>query len=178
MQTFTHLGSGRDITVVALHLKSKRCNDPQGENADLDDGQGCWNAARTEAAQFLADRFAADPCAGIEAENILMLGDFNAYSMEDPISALTDAGFVNLMASAAPHHSFVFQGQSGALDHGIASPGLAAVANASVWHINADEAPWRDYNVEFKTPEIDALLYRPDAWRSSDHDPLIIDLRF
>ena len=177
-QTFTHLASNRDITVVALHLKSKRCNDPQGENADLGDGQSCWNAARTEAARFLAERFNLDPCAGTESDNILMLGDYNAHSREDPLSALSEAGYVNVMGEDALHHSFVFQGQSGALDHGFASPGLAALATASVWHINADEASWLDYNTEFKTPEIDALLYRPNAYRSSDHDPLIIDLRF
>ena len=178
IQSFVHLATGRVLTVVALHLKSKRCNGPQGKNVDLGDGQSCWNAARVEATRFLADWLTRNPAADIEQDNILILGDFNAHSREDPLTALIESGFVRIVPAASGHHSFVFQGQTGALDHGFASPGLAAIASASVWHINADEAPWLDYNLENKSVEDDALLYRPDPYRSSDHDPLIIDLAF
>ncbi|MFX6555974.1 hypothetical protein ABTG71_20195, partial [Acinetobacter baumannii] len=33
-----------------------------------------------------------------------------------------------------------------------------------------------DYNEEYKTDEQKALFYGEDAYRSSDHDPVIVDL--
>jgi predicted extracellular nuclease len=176
IQTFDHQASGRSLTVVALHLKSKRCNNPSGADVNRGDGQGCWNHARTEATRFLANWLIHEPPAGVDPDSILLLGDFNAHTLEDPLRVLTESGLVNLMGDSKPHHSFVFAGQSGSLDHGFASQSLASLARTSVWHINADEAIWLDYNLESRTPELDARLYRPDAYRSSDHDPLIIDL--
>ena len=69
-----------------------------------------------------------------------------------------------------------FDGQLGSLDYAFASPGLrAAVTGATVWHINADEPDILDYDTTFKRPAQDAL-YVPNAYRSSDHDPLIVGL--
>lgn len=48
------------------------------------------------------------------------------------------------------------------------------------WHINADETLLGDYNREFKAPATNggglcpADPYRPDAYRSSDHDPVVV----
>ena len=52
------------------------------------------------------------------------------------------------------------------------------------WHINADEIPLFDYNDDARTAdeaafeeESDVLpLYAPDAFRTSDHDPILIGL--
>ena len=66
----------------------------------------------------------------------------------------------------------------GYLDHGLAgvNPSLAdEVTGVTVWHINADEPDLIDYDMSFKLPAQDAL-YAPDAYRSSDHDPVIIGL--
>jgi hypothetical protein len=49
------------------------------------------------------------------------------------------------------------------------------VAGTSVWHINADEPDILDYDMTFKQDAQDAL-YEPDAYRSSDHDPVIVGL--
>ena len=61
------------------------------------------------------------------------------------------------------------------LDHALASPGLAAqVSDVIEWHINADEAPLYDYNLDFGR---DPALFDADApWRAADHDPLLIGL--
>ncbi len=79
-------------------------------------------------------------------------------------------------------YSFVFQGQSGYLDHALANPVLAPlVTGLTEWHINADEPVALDYNVEW-TPTImksvsqQAALYAPDPFRSADHDPLLVGL--
>ena len=47
---------------------------------------------------------------------------------------------------------------------------------AFAWHINADEPTALDYNEEYKTEEQIAAFYADDAYRSSDHDPVIVDL--
>jgi hypothetical protein len=49
------------------------------------------------------------------------------------------------------------------------------VVGVTIWHINADEPDLIDYNMDFKADAQD-LLYAPDAYRSSDHDPVIISL--
>jgi hypothetical protein len=51
---------------------------------------------------------------------------------------------------------------------------VSQVSGASEWHINADEPPVLDYNLEFGR---DAALFDPSSpFRTSDHDPLIIGL--
>jgi len=47
--------------------------------------------------------------------------------------------------------------------------------DVNFWHINADEPDLIDYDMSFKLPAQDAL-YASDAYRSSDHDPVIITL--
>jgi hypothetical protein len=72
-------------------------------------------------------------------------------------------------------YSYVFQWQSGYLDHGLASAVLAPrVTGVAEWHINADEPIALDYNVEFKTANQVNTFYAPDAFRSSDHDPVVV----
>ena len=73
-------------------------------------------------------------------------------------------------------YSYVFDGQTGYLDYALASAGLLNdVTGVTEWHINADEADLIDYDTSFKGPNQDAI-YAPDAYRSSDHDPVIIGL--
>jgi hypothetical protein len=68
-------------------------------------------------------------------------------------------------------------GESGYLDHALASASLAAQAiGANAWHANADEPVVLDYNVEFKTSNQVNTFYAPDAYRSSDHDPVFVGL--
>ena len=50
------------------------------------------------------------------------------------------------------------------------------VSGAAPLHINADEPSVLDYNTEFKTANLQATLYAPDAFRAADHDPLVIGL--
>ncbi len=103
----------------------------------------------------------------------------NAYAQEDPITVFRDAGYVDTIDEflGGEGYSFVFQGQSGYLDHALASPSLAAqVAGVTEWHINADEPIALDYNVEFKSPGQVVSFYSDDAYRSSDHDPVLVGL--
>ena len=87
-------------------------------------------------------------------------------------------GYVDLVNSflGEDAYGYVFDGQIGYLDHALASSALNDdVTGATIWHINADEPDLIDYDTSFKRPNQDAI-YAPDAYRSSDHDPVIVGL--
>jgi predicted extracellular nuclease len=183
-QTFEDVATGARITVAVNHLKSKGSACPG--DPDAGDGQGNCNGTRELAAQALVDWLASDPT-GSGDRDYLILGDLNSYAQEDPIDAIRagaddEAGtaddYTNLIAKYQGTHaySFVFDGQAGYLDHALASPTLVGqVTGATEWHINADEPDLLDYDTTFKPPEQDAI-YEPNAYRSSDHDPVIVGL--
>ncbi len=188
-QTF-RLASGATFTLVVSHFKSKgRCPaladlDATG-NTDSGDGQGCWNRLRTQQAQRLL-AFVAERLAATHSHDALLIGDFNAYGQEDPIALLAGGGFSDQALRFSPFaYSFVFNGTAGRLDHALANPSLATkVTGALHWHINADEPAVLDYNTEFKAPAggcgpgaCPPDPTRLDAYRSSDHDPLVLGLR-
>ena len=50
------------------------------------------------------------------------------------------------------------------------------MTGVSEWHINSDEADVLDYDTTFKPPAQEAL-YEPKAYRTSDHDPIVVGLR-
>ena len=169
---------GAVFTFAVAHFKSKGsdCNDL--EDRDLNDGQGNCNGTRTEAAKAIADWLRADPT-GSGTGNFLLMGDLNAYAKEEPIAALENAGFVNLIERfiGVDAYTYVFQGEAGYLDHALASAALAPqVMAVQAYQINADEPRVLDYNEEFKTTEQVNEWYSPGPWRSSDHDPLIVQI--
>ena len=155
-------GDGPAFVVVANHFKSKGCAEATGADADQQDGQGCWNALRVQSAQRLDAWLKTDPT-GHGAALTLLVGDLNAYAMEDPIRALLAAGWADAFAVAKVKqpYSYVYNGQAGRLDHALLSPALAQrLRGAAEWHSNADEP--------------DAADDKPTPWRSSDHDPMLL----
>ncbi|HEX6128550.1 MAG TPA: ExeM/NucH family extracellular endonuclease, partial [Candidatus Limnocylindria bacterium] len=184
-QTFEETATGATLTVVVNHLKSKGSSCGAGDD-DTTTGQGNCNLTRTLAAQAMADWLATDPT-GSGDRDVLIIGDLNSYAMEDPIVALEDAGYTNLVAEfgGPGAYSYVFDAQLGYLDHALANPTIhPQVTGVAEWHINADEVPLFDYNDDVRTTgesffeeESDALpLYEPDEFRTSDHDPVIVGL--
>jgi predicted extracellular nuclease len=170
-QTFA-AANGERFSVVVNHFKSKSCGDAAGAEADQGDGQGCWNPLRIQQAGAL-NAFVQQLAANGGTADVLVIGDLNAYAKEDPVNALTAAGMVNLAAGIDLAYSYTFDGESGALDHALATPVLAAkTTGISHWHINTDEPFVIDYNTEFKPQD----LYAPHAYRSSDHDPVVVGL--
>jgi predicted extracellular nuclease len=178
VQTFDVIKTGARFTVAVNHFKSKGgCDRAEGGDRDLGDGQGCWNATRVAAARMLADWLASDPT-GSGDPDVLIVGDLNAYSLEDPLRLLRESGYAaSAHVDQQPHYSFVYDGLSGSLDHALASTTLAnQVRGSAHWHINADELPEFDYNRENRPRALDARMFRSDPFRSSDHDPLIVGL--
>lgn len=171
---------GRGVITVAInHLKSKGsdCNDLN--DPDTGDGQGNCNITRTQAAQALTNWLSRKPT-NVNDGDYLIIGDLNSYAKENPITTITNAGYVDLINKfgGAEAYSYVFDGQAGYLDHGLATTSLSAqVLEAADWHINADEAISLDYNTEFKSTSQINNFYANNAYRSSDHDPLVISLK-
>lgn len=177
-QSFSLLADDARLSVAVNHLKSKGSACDDLADPDTGDGQGNCNLTRTQAAQALVDWLASDPVHSGD-EDVLIIGDLNAYAMEDPISAIKDAGYHDMIAEliGSEAYSYVFYGQAGYLDHALANAPLAAqVAAVYEWHINADEPRVLDYNTEYKTADQIINLYNSEPYRASDHDPVIIDL--
>lgn len=175
-QTFRKRQGGERFTVAVNHLKSKGSSCGAAD-PDTGDGQGNCNLTRALAAQALVDWLAKDPTRSKDPD-VLIIGDLNAYAQEDPIDLIRAAGYVDLVARHAGKgsgYSYVFSGQSGYLDHALASPSMARQMRGAVeWHINADEPRVLDYNLEFKSERQRSLLYSAEPYRASDHDPLVI----
>ncbi len=185
-QVFRDNATGDEFVVAVNHLKSKGsdCNDLG--DPDTGDGQGNCNLTRKAAAEALVD-WLANPTYFPDVENVLIIGDLNSYDKEDPIDAIklgaddaadTADDYLDMILEIRGEYAYgyVYDGQTGYLDHALANPAMAeAVVDVNFWHINADEPDLIDYDMSFKLPAQD-LLYAPDAYRSSDHDPVIITL--
>lgn len=144
-------------------------------NFDLGDGQAFWNGVRADAAGELVD-WLENTYNGGGVSDYVLLGDMNAYAQEDPVQLLRDQGLVDLIDQFIGQdqaYSYVFDGQRGTLDQGLASTGLADnVTGATEWHVNADEPDLLGYNSAFNDPG----FYNPGPYAASDHDPLILGL--
>ena len=183
LQTFVLDAKSKSrVTVAVNHLKSKgsSCADQvvDGQSdVDKGDGQGNCNLTRVQAVRDLMAWYATRPQPGPN-DGMLLLGDMNSYAKEDPIRAFESAGFNNLLARwSRDAYSYVFNGESGNLDHALADKALSSmVLAAGEWHINADEPTALEYSSEFKSAEQQQKYYAADAYRSSDHDPLYVDV--
>jgi 5'-nucleotidase len=163
------------FAVILNHFKSKGDSSvpATGDNANNPD-TGAFNGDRvrqaTRLAQF-AEAFAAER--GIEA--VFLAGDFNSYTMEDPISVLRGAGYTPVESDTEGEESYSFSGLSGSLDHVLANEAaLEMVTGADIWEINANEAvafQYSRYNYNV-TQFFDA----DDPFAASDHNPEVIGL--
>ncbi|WP_428423362.1 ExeM/NucH family extracellular endonuclease [Methylibium sp.] len=171
-QTFA-AANGQKFSVVVNHMKSKSCSGASGADADQNDGQGCYNDRRKQQAQRLLSFIGTVQQAAGDSD-VIVIGDLNAYGQEDPIDLLTAGGLVNQVSRFdADDYSYVFDGEAGYIDHGLATTSMSAqVAGVVHWHINADEPSVIDYNTEFKPQD----LYSATPYRASDHDPVLLGL--
>jgi predicted extracellular nuclease len=181
-QAFEH-SNGEVFAVSVFHLRSKNCgSSASGANLDQGDGQGCWNALRTESVQSWLNWIETDPTTTGSRRHLVM-GDFNAYGLEDPLRALMDVGYINQAMRFNDDdpavYSYIFQGQSGSLDHVFASPAMnEQVLDAVSWTINADEIPAFAYPETLPNSSLakPADFFAEDPFRASDHDPLILSV--
>ena len=170
-QAFEYDGSA--FTVVVNHFKSKSTSGATGPDLDQDDGQAGHNARRVLQAEAVLDWI---PYLQAETsdDDVLVIGDLNAYLEEDPVRTLEE-GLRNILKKADNKaYSYVFMDfrsapfiGRGTLDHALATTSLSKqVTDVDVWHINADEPRFLDW--------YDPTTYAPGPYRSSDHDPVLI----
>ncbi|WP_104081645.1 ExeM/NucH family extracellular endonuclease [Cryobacterium sp. Y11] len=170
-QAFQLVGdTGSTFLAIVNHFKSKGSG--TGVDADMNDGQGASNASRVNQATALVD-FANGLKSSTGIDRVFLTGDFNAYDQEDPIKVITDAGFINQEAKSG-EYTYAFGGMVGSLDHVFASPEADATVNdVDVWNINSVESVALEYS-RYNNNVTD--FYVADAYRSSDHDPVVLGL--
>ncbi len=157
--------SHRPFLVVVNHLKSK------GSGVDDGTGQGNANPDRVAQAHDLVD-FVAQVQEDTEVEQVFLTGDFNAYTQEDPMQVLYDAGYTDIGSAMTDESTYLFDGLVGSLDHVLANPkALRRVTGADVWNINSVEPVALEYS-RYHYNATD--FYEVSPYRSSDHDPLVV----
>jgi predicted extracellular nuclease len=171
--------NGGKFSLVVNHLKSKASSGcpSSGADADKKDGQGCYNGLRLRQATRLATYFVPQVVATSGDPDVIIVGDLNAHAFEDPIALLTSNGLVNeierFVRPRTQPYSYSFDAEAGYLDHALATAALdGQVVDVTEWHNNADEPIAIDYNLG-DTP-VD--YYTNDAFRASDHDPVVVSL--
>ncbi len=167
MQGFRDKRSGESFIFSLNHFKAKS-GSGYGDNADKDDGQGTYNGTRIKEAQSVLSQYAVNK-AYYDDEDILIMGDLNAYGKEDPIITLIEGGMTDLHRyfHADSAYSYVFRGQAGYLDHALANKTmLTQITGVQTYHINSDESDSYTYD---KSSDL-------TMFRSSDHDPVLVGL--
>ncbi len=180
--SFTELSSNETFTMAVNHFKSKGSVFDEA-NVDAGDGAGNNNLMRLKASTALDAWLNTDPTNSGD-DDFLVVGDLNAYAKEDPVTYLEDQGYTDLarLFEGDGAYSYVFDGQTGTLDYAMSNNSLTSqVTGATEWHVNADEPNVFDYNLDFGrdpslfTENADTNV-ADNAFRNSDHDPVIIGL--
>jgi len=179
LQTFSV--NNKTFSLAVNHFKSKGrpCH-----TSEVDNLQGQCNLQRLQAslalAEFIREKVPRD-------RPVLIVGDLNSYSQEEPLLALYKAGYHNLNNSVlfspnkGPSFSYSYQGYLSNLDHALANSAmLAKVRSFDSWHINSIEDSLLGYQTEANGQAYRSIDHysAPDAYRSSDHDPLVIGIKF
>lgn len=183
VQTFKSKTAGKPFSVIVNHFKSKGgASRADTANKNKGDGQGAYNATRRSQSMAICN-YIDRRKQGDKAPRILVIGDLNAYGQEDPIDVMRAKGLVDLRerfeeerssGNEGEHYSYIYMGQSGSMDHAMATDTMATdVTGIATWHINADEPRFLDYNQEYNPKP----LFESDPFRSSDHDPVLIGIR-
>jgi len=155
--------------VSVNHFKSK------GSGVDDGTGQGNANPDRVAQADALVD-YVDQLSTEAGTDKVFLMGDFNAYSMEDPVQVIEDAGYTDVNGELnGGEATYNFDGMDGSLDHVFASESaLAWVTGVDVWQINAQEQVGFEYS-RFNNNK--TQLYQGDnVFRASDHNPEIVGL--
>ncbi len=171
-QVFRPGDGGDSFLFVVNHFKSKGSAGPWPGDADAGDGQGSSNESRVRQATALRDW--VTEIRG-DVASVALAGDFNSYGQEDPLHVLYDAGYTDVEQHFdVETQSYSFSGLSGSLDHVLLNDAaLSRATGADVWNINSGESVALEYS-RFRSHGTE--FYAPDAYRSSDHDPVLVGM--
>lgn len=169
LQAFKQLSNNECFIFSINHFKAKSGGgSATGDDVDKGDGQGAFNGTRVREAQSVLSSYESNR-AYYNDSDLLIMGDLNAYAMEDPITTLTRGGMIDLHRHfhADSSYSYSYRGEVGYLDHALCnSTMLPQVTGMVGYHINSDELD--DYTYDKSN---DVTMYR-----CSDHDPILVGL--
>lgn len=162
---FELIANGERLVINMNHFLSKSSTGT-GDNADSGDGQGSNNGTRVrEATATLSFLNLLESTFG--DKDILVTGDLNCYSMEDPMRILLEGGLINHLKQYAPDgYSYSYKCEVGYIDHSLSTHALSTqITGAAPWHVNADEPAFIGYKSEESNPK--------EPFRFSDHEPIL-----
>ena len=154
---FEEKKSGERLIVSVNHFKSKR----PGRN------QYDTNARRMQNADSLLAMLPRLK-ETFGDEDILLLGDYNCYTQEQPIQTIVRAGYQELLPMGGEgDYSYSFRSEVGYLDRCFGSPSMARqVVEVRPWHVNCD---WYYSHGAYKMKD-------KSEHRYADHEPIIVDV--
>lgn len=152
---FEEVSSGEKFVLNINHLRSKR-----GTGAESNEKR----MANVDSLLVMLDKIEQEQLFG--DSDVLLVGDYNAYTQEEPIQTLVRAGYADMvMRDASMGYSYVYHSEAGYLDRVFASESMAEqVKQVAVYHLNADYF----YSRGFKRGLDDTMF------RYADHDPILI----
>ena len=155
---FEEIKSGERFVLNINHLRSKR------GTGDESNGRRMVNV---DSLLVMLDKIEKEQLFG--DKDILLVGDYNCYSQEQPIQTLVQAGYEDvLMQYDSTGYSYVYHSEAGYLDRAFASPTMAAQVKAvHPYHLNADYFYSRGYK-----RRLDKTMFR-----YADHDPILISIQ-
>lgn len=129
--------NGETVFAVVNHFSSKSGSDPlfgsiQPPNEAASDAREAQGQVVND---FVDDILAIEPDA-----KVVVLGDHNDFEFSQPLANLTGDALTNL-ADNVPEgdlYSFIFEGNSQAIDHVLVSDSLLPSADVDYVHVNAD----------------------------------------
>ena len=168
-------GKGDKFLFVVNHFKSKGSPGPFPGDADSGDGQGSSVTSRILQAQALRD-WVPTAVAETSTKAVVMAGDYNSYTQEDPLDVLYKAGYTDVGSTFDQgSYSYSFSGTSGSLDHVLVNAAALKMATgADHWNINSGESVALEYS-RYNYHSTD--FHDPGPYRSSDHDPVVLGLK-
>ena len=152
---FEEMASGERFVLNINHLRSKR-----GTGAESNEKR----MANVDSLMLMLDKINTEQIFG--DKDILLVGDYNSYTYEQPLQTIVAAGYEDVLMQFAPQgYSYVYYSEAGYLDRVFASPTMAAqVQMVQPYHLNADYF----YSRGFKRGLDDTMF------RYADHDPILI----
>ena len=152
---FEEMASGERFVLNINHLRSKR-----GTGAESNEKR----MANVDSLMLMLDKINTEQIFG--DKDILLVGDYNSYTYEQPLQTIVAAGYEDVLMQFAPQgYSYVYYSEAGYLDRVFASPTMAAqVQMVQPYHLNADYY----YSRGFKRGLDDTIF------RYADHDPILI----
>ena len=150
--------TGKKLIVSVNHFKSKSTRRRQYDtNAKRLENADSLLAMLPKAVEHFGD------------SDVLLLGDYNCYTQEQPIQRIVRAGYEDMLQVYCPDdYSYSYHSETGYLDHCFASPTMTTqVVRVMPWHVNAD---WYYSHAAYKMRD-------KSCHRYADHDPIIVDVK-